>query len=137
MQTAKMHFPTGFWSQHDTDVGKVKSADPVKVRLKPGCRGPYRPQKPIKREALVGIRETIKGLITAEVLRETKSYSNTPLLPVKKADGNKWRLGHGRRAVNEVVEDMPVEVPNPPTLLAQECLSTKWFTVIDLCVHHW
>ena len=67
------------------------------------------------------------------MLRETKSYSNTPLLPVKKADGTKWRLVHDLRAVNEVVEDMAVEVPNPHTLLTNIPVQAKWFTVIDLC----
>ena len=44
--------PAELWSQHNTDVGRVKSADPVKVKLKPACRGPYRPQYPLKREAV-------------------------------------------------------------------------------------
>ena len=42
--------PAELRSQHDTNVGRVKSADPVKVKLKPGCRGPYRPQYPLMRE---------------------------------------------------------------------------------------
>ena len=125
--------PAELWSQHDTDVGRVKSADPVKVRLKPGCMGPYRPLYPLKREAVEGISETIKVLLVAGVPRETKSYSNTPLLPVKKADGTKWRLVHDLRAVNEVVEDMPVEVSNPHTVLTNIPVPAKSFTVIDLC----
>lgn len=53
----------------------------------------------------------------AGVLVEITSYSNTPILPVVKADKSKWRLVHALRAVNEVVEDWPTEVPNLHTLL--------------------
>ncbi|XP_078057621.1 uncharacterized protein LOC144482328 isoform X1 [Mustelus asterias] len=125
--------PEELWSMNDTDVGKVKTATPVEVKLKPGCQGPYKPQYPIKAEAVKGIRETIRGLVDAGVLKETRSKCNTPLLPVKKADGEKWRLVHDLRAVNEVVENMPVEVPNPYTLLTNIPSESRWLTVIDLC----
>ena len=52
--------PNQLWSQHDTDVGRVLTANPVEVHLKPGCRGPYRQQYPLKQEAIEGVRETIK-----------------------------------------------------------------------------
>ena len=67
--------------------------------------------------SILGIASTIEGLITAGVLIETKSNCNTPLLPVLKADKEKCRLVHDLRAVNDVVEDMHAEVPNPQTLL--------------------
>ncbi len=69
----------------------------------------------------------------ARVLVESTSYCNTPILPVAKADKSKWRLVHDLRAVNEVVEDWPAEVPNPHTLLTNAPSAANYFTVIDLC----
>ncbi len=40
---------------------------------------------------------------------------------------------HDLRAINEIVEDMPAEVPNPHTLLTNVPPDAKYFTVIDLC----
>ena len=72
-------------------------------------------------------------MLEAGVLRKTWSPFNTPFLPVKKADGEKWRLVHDLQAVNEVVQDVLAEVPNPHTLLTNVPVTAKWFTVIDLC----
>ncbi|XP_035273023.1 uncharacterized protein LOC118227043 isoform X2 [Anguilla anguilla] len=125
--------PSQLWSQHDTDVGKVKSANPVEVYIKPDCKGPFKLQYPLKREAVEGVRKPIEGLLKSGVLRTTQSPYNTPLLPEQKADGEKWRLVHDLRAVNDVVQEMTAEVPNPHTLLTNVPHTAKWFTVIDLC----
>ncbi|XP_016102534.1 uncharacterized protein [Sinocyclocheilus grahami] len=125
--------PLELWSQHDTDVGLVKSANPIKVVLKPGAKVPRKLQYPLKPEAVEGIKKTIEGLMKAGVLVETTSYCNTPILPVTKADKSKWRLVHDLRAVNEVVEDWPAEVPNPHTLLTNVPSVANYYTVIDLC----
>ncbi len=97
--------PMELWSQHDTDVGLVKSANPVRIALRSGAKVPKKMQYPLKPEAEKGIRKTIEGLVKAGVLIESTSYCNTPILPVAKADKSKWRLVHDLRAVNEVVED--------------------------------
>ena len=76
---------------------------------------------------------TIKGLIAAGVLEETRSNCNTPLLPVLKADRERWRLVHDLRAVNDIVKDKRAEVPNPHTLLTNVPPEAKYFSVIDLC----
>lgn len=36
--------PVHLWSQHDTDVGLVKAATPVQIRLKPQAKPPRKPQ---------------------------------------------------------------------------------------------
>ena len=123
--------PKKLWSQHDTDVGKVLTANPIEVHLKQGCKGPYRQQYLLKQEAIEGVRETIEGLLKAGVLRPTQSPYNTPLLPVRKADGQKWRLVHDLRAVNDVVQDRVAKVPNPHILLTNVPSTAKWCTVID------
>ncbi len=94
---------------------------------------PKKMQYPLKPEAVQGIKKTIEGLVEAGVLVESNSYCNTPILPVAKADKSKWRLVHYLRAVNEVVEDWPAEVPNPHTLLTNVPSAANYFTVIDLC----
>ncbi len=57
--------PPELWSQHDTDVGIVKSANPIIVRLKPGVGLPRKWQYPIRSEAETGIKNTIDGLVKA------------------------------------------------------------------------
>ena len=49
---------------------------------------------------------------------------------MRKADGQKWRLVHDLRAVNDVVQDRAAEVPKPHTLLTNVPSTAKWFTVI-------
>ncbi len=40
---------------------------------------------------------------------------------------------HYLRAINDIVADMPAEVPNPHTLLTNVPPGAKYFMVIDLC----
>ncbi|XP_059830613.1 uncharacterized protein LOC132396762 [Hypanus sabinus] len=53
--------PSILWSQHDTDVGKIKTASPVEIRLKRGAISPRRPQYPLRQEAEEGIASTVQG----------------------------------------------------------------------------
>lgn len=76
------NLPEGVWSQHDTDVGLVKSANPVCIKVKPDAKPPWKAQYYMKPEAEEDISMTIEGLIKAGVLTETQSCCNTPLLPV-------------------------------------------------------
>lgn len=126
--------PVSLWSQHDTDVGLVRSVTPVQVKLMRAVRLPRKPQYPLKPDAEQGIDNTITGLRQTGVLIPTTSPCNTPILPVMKADKQKWRLVHDLRAINEVVEDFAAEVPNPHTLLSNIPPDAKYFTVIDLCL---
>ncbi len=74
--------PNELWSQHDSDVGIVKSANPVGVRLKPDA---HQPRK------WAGRRTTIECLLKAgnnRVLIEITSYFNTPIMLVIKANKN-------------------------------------------------
>lgn len=60
--------PMQLWSKHDTDVGLVKSANHIRIRVKSGMQLPRKQQYPLKREAVEGIRKTIEGLVKAGVL---------------------------------------------------------------------
>ncbi len=106
----------------------------MRVRLKPEACLPRKSQYPLRHDAEAGIKTTIEGLLKAGVLIETTSYCNTPIMPVIKADKKRWRLVHDLRAINDIVEDMPAEVPNPHTLLTNVPPDAKYFTVIDLCL---
>ena len=125
--------PECLWSRHSTDIGLVKSAQPVRAELRLGVKPPWKNQYPLKEEAIRGIEPQIEGLLKAGVLKITQNpQSNTPLLPVKKPDDS-YRLVHDLRAVNELVADFPAEVPDPHTLLAQIPPDATHFTVLDLC----
>ena len=80
------------WSKNEADVGLVKSANPVKVELRPNVKLPYRPQYPLKPEEEEGVSGTIEGFAGKRVLVETDSVCNTPIFPVLKADKSKYRL---------------------------------------------
>lgn len=47
--------PEQLWSKHDTDVGLVKAANPVRIDLKPNVQLPNKPQYLLKLEAVKGI----------------------------------------------------------------------------------
>lgn len=44
--------PEYLWSRHSTDIGLVKSAQPVKVELRPGTEPPWKNQYLLEEEAI-------------------------------------------------------------------------------------
>ena len=68
------------WSKSSTDIGLVKSAQPVRVRLIAGAKPPWKRQYDLKPEAVQGIEPEIKGLVEVGVLGTTaKPISNLPI----------------------------------------------------------
>lgn len=53
-------------------------------------------------------------------------------MPIKKADGKRYRLVQDLRAINKITEDIHPVVANPYTLLTKLRNSQAWFTVLDL-----
>ena len=92
--------PPQLWSKHDTDIGLIKSAQPVEILLKPVCAPPKIQQYPMKPEAEQDIEKSTERLLKAEVLILTHSETNAPIFPVLKADKSKYLLVHDLRAVN-------------------------------------
>ena len=124
--------PDELWSKYPTDIGFIKSATPVKVRLRPGATLPWKPQYPLKPEAVEGIEPQITGLLKAGVLRITTTpKSNTPLLPIQKPDKS-YRLVHDLRAVNAVLETAPNDVPDPYLTFTQIPSNATHYCSIDL-----
>ena len=127
--------PSRLWSQHKTDVGFVKSAQPVKIKVKTEARLPFQKQYPLQPHAIEGIRPIIDGLVKAGVLikTNTKSPCNTPIFPIKKPHSKDYRLVHDLRAINAIVDSENPVVPDPHTLLSNIPPEAKWYIVIDLC----
>ena len=73
--------PDQLWSKHDTDVGLVISANPVKIELKPNVHLPNHVQYPLKPEAEAGVSKTIEGLIKTSVLSAAGGVSGKSTLP--------------------------------------------------------
>uniref|UniRef100_A0A669C837 ribonuclease H n=1 Tax=Oreochromis niloticus TaxID=8128 RepID=A0A669C837_ORENI len=124
--------PSSLWSNGPTDVGLIKNADPVKVKVISKHR-PMKPQYPLSAEARDGIRPVIADMVKAGILIKTaKTTCNTPIFPVKKANTGKYRLVHDLRAINDITEQIPPIVANPHTLLNHVSPREQWFSVIDL-----
>ncbi|XP_077352255.1 uncharacterized protein LOC144001641 [Festucalex cinctus] len=125
--------PSRLWSQHKTDIGFVKSAQPVVIKLKPNVTLPNKSQYPLKPQAAIGIKPTIEGLIAAGFLVKTQSPCNTPIFPVPKPRSPDYRLVHDLRPINAIVDAETPVVPDPHTLLSNIPPESLWYTVIDLC----
>uniref|UniRef100_F6PQE6 Reverse transcriptase domain-containing protein n=1 Tax=Monodelphis domestica TaxID=13616 RepID=F6PQE6_MONDO len=129
--------PEGLWAKSSTDVGLLKSADPVIVRTKEGPV-PCVPQYPLSKEAIDRVRPTIESLIQRGIIILCFSNYNTPILPIKKQKLNQdgkvvCRFILDLRAVNDhVIKTNPV-VPRPATIISSIPSQARYFTVIDLC----
>ncbi|KAM4643374.1 LOW QUALITY PROTEIN: uncharacterized protein AAGF69_015585 [Amazona ochrocephala] len=98
--------------------GKAKNAPPIMIKLRPGARPVRIKQYPLRLEDREGIRPVIDRFIKYGLLKECESEYNTPILPVKKPDGN-YRIVQDLRTINKIVEDLYPVVANPYTLLTK------------------
>lgn len=123
--------PNKLWTRDPYDVGKIEGE--VTLVLKHEVHRVWRSQYTLKPEQVLGIEDTIMGLLRAGVLRETTSRGwNTPILPVPKAGGKGWRMVHDLRAINEVTETINLPVPDPYVALRGLTPDHQCFSVIDL-----
>lgn len=104
-----------------TETIEVPGPDPRSMRQ-------YR----FPQEAQDGIDETIKALLSQGVLKKTSSPCNSPIWPVKKADGKTWRLTVDYRGVNKVTPRIAPVVAKYPKIIAQIANGARWFSVIDI-----
>lgn len=124
--------PTSLWQRSASDVGFVKDAPPVEIKLKDSARYPRVKQYPISKEATEGIRQTIAEMLQAGVIVPCVSHCNTPLFPVKKPKGDGWRMVQDLRPLNSEVQAQYPVVPDPILILTNIPTRAKWFSVIDL-----
>ncbi|RMC11136.1 hypothetical protein DUI87_12049 [Hirundo rustica rustica] len=94
--------------------------DPIRIR-----------QYPIPLEGRRGLKPIIEDLIRKGILEPCMSRHNTPILAIKKADGN-YRLVQDLRAINERTRTRFPVVANPYTLLNRISPEDTWYSVIDL-----
>ncbi|XP_023381506.1 uncharacterized protein LOC105308688 [Pteropus vampyrus] len=111
--------------------GRAINAEPVKIELKPGAEYPCQHQYPLRAEALVVIQPLLEKLIKHGLIRPCHSPCNTPVLLVKKPNGENHFV-HDLRAVNKVVVPVHPAVPNPYTVLTQIPGETQYYTVLNL-----
>ncbi|XP_047242464.1 uncharacterized protein LOC124881023 [Girardinichthys multiradiatus] len=90
-------------------------------------------QYPLKPEAEEGIKPVIQDMLKSGILREAPDATcNTPIFPVQKVSTGKWRMVQDLRPINEIVEHVAPDVPNPHTLLHSLTPDKKYFSVVDL-----
>lgn len=110
--------------------------DPIRVTIEkeegPICVHQY----PISLEGRKGLKPVIEELIKDGTLEPCKSPHNSPILPVKKSDGN-YKLVQDLREVNKRTRACYPMVPNPCTLLSKIPPQHQWFSVVDLKNAFW
>ncbi|RMB92506.1 hypothetical protein DUI87_31056 [Hirundo rustica rustica] len=102
-----------------------KPEDPIRIR-----------QYPIPLEGRRGLKPIIEDLIKKGILEPCMSRHNTPILAVKKGDGN-YKLVQDLRAINERTRTRFPVVANPYTLLNRISPRDTWYSVIDLKDAFW
>ncbi|KAL0199322.1 hypothetical protein M9458_007862, partial [Cirrhinus mrigala] len=128
--------PKSVWASSKFDVGLIKNCEPVRIIPKSDYR-PCKPQYPLKREAIEGIKPVFESLRAAGVIVPCEdSPVRTPISPVKKireaGQLTEWRFVQDLQAVNEAVQARAPNVPNPYTILSQVPGDAEWFSVVDL-----
>ena len=109
---------------------------PLKIELKNKDETVRIKQYPISLEGRKGLRKVITGLVDDGLIEPCMSPFNTPILPVRKTDGN-FRLVQDLRALNKMVKVRHPVVPNPYSLLSKIPPKDTWFSVVDLKDAFW
>ncbi|XP_076118486.1 retrovirus-related Pol polyprotein from transposon 412 [Alosa pseudoharengus] len=120
------------WAKGKNDCGLL-DMEPVRLTGRPP---PCVKQYPINRAALDGLRPIIKELEERGVIAKTKSASNAPVWPVKKAN-NTWRLTIDYREANKTLDHICPIVPDVSTIFNSLTPEHKMFTVLDSVNAYW
>jgi hypothetical protein len=88
-------------------------------------------QYPLHPSTFYGLKSIISWLLQAQLLIPSCSPHNTPILGVKKPNGD-CQLVQDLRKINEAVLLTYPVVPNLYTLLSTIPATTQFFTVLDL-----
>lgn len=131
------NIPPHIWEAVDPQVwvcslpGRAITAQPVSITLRDSSLVPHKRQYPLKPEAIEGLQPLILKFLRHGLLKRCQSPYNTPILPVKKPNGD-YRLVQDLRIINEATVPIHPIVPNPYTILSQIPENSNWFTVLDL-----
>ncbi len=84
-------------------------------------------------EKVEGIQTVIYIFFEKKVIVPIHSPYNTPINPIRKADGTSWRLTQDLRAINSLIIPLAPIVPDVSTILNSIPHNHARFTVVDLC----
>lgn len=114
-------------------MGFVNSAQPHKVTLKPNAKLPMIRQYNLPHRAVVGIESVIQSLLDQDVLVQTTSPCDTPILTIPKANRpDEWRFVQDLQAINNIVVPAAPIVPDTNSILASLPPNSTHYTVVDL-----
>ncbi len=92
----------------------------------------YMKQYPLSPEKDEGIQPVLIFLKQG-VIVPTHSPYNTPIIPIRKADGMRWCLTQDLRAIHSLIIPLAPIVPDVLTILNSILHNHTCFTVVDLC----
>lgn len=126
--TEKLNSMPDVFAQHDLDFGRT---DKIKHHIKLSDETPFKHKaRPIHPQDIEAVRKHLQELLDAEVIRESESPFSSPIVVVRKKNGD-VRLCIDYRKLNlQTVKDS-YALPN-----LEESFSalngSKWFSVLDL-----
>ncbi|XP_053239993.1 uncharacterized protein LOC128411581, partial [Podarcis raffonei] len=126
-----LQVPPGVWAEN-SPPGMAKNIAPIVVTLKPMATPVSVKQYPLPRREAEGIQKHLDRLLKYGLLKPCQSEWNTPLLPVRKPGTDEYRPVQDLRLVNQAIETLHPNVPNPYTLLSLIPPEATFFTVLDL-----
>lgn len=88
-------------------------------------------QYPIPLESIMDLKPVIQTLVKDGLLEFCMSPSNTPILPVQKADDT-YQVVQDLRKISEIVLKQHLMVPSPYTLMSLIPQEHTWFSVIGV-----
>lgn len=116
------------FAQHDSDFGRT---DKVKHQIKLSDEAPFKHKpRPIRPQDLDAVRRHLQELSEAGVIRESESSFSSPIVVVKKKNGD-IRLCVDYRKLNlQTIKDA-YALPNLEETFSA-LTGSKWFSVLDL-----
>ncbi|KAG9281519.1 hypothetical protein AMEX_G33 [Astyanax mexicanus] len=120
------------WSDDKDDCGLLDMEPVILTGSQPPCTKQY----PINKEALQGIVPIIEQLVKRGILVKTQSVSNSPVWPVRKANGT-WRLTVDYRVANQHIDKLTPLVADPSTIFDGIPTAHSVFSVVDMANGFW
>lgn len=112
----------------------MDNAPLIGIQIEPSKSLPRINQHSINKEAIQGIKPITEDDVTQGLIIPcTGCPCNTPVLPVRKPKGWKWRFVQDLHVINNIVIPQHPVIPSPHTLLASIPTASKVFTATDSC----
>lgn len=117
------------WAKHKDDVGLI-NVQPYRANLIT-TRPVFQKQYPLSKEKEEGISPLIEQFLSQGILIRTHSPYNTPINPIKKANGS-WRLTQDLRKINDLIKPLAPIVPDVQNIINSIPSAHTFYSVIDL-----